>query len=45
MIRESAYPVEPWHIRETRLDLDLLAQTESVLALSNVNIVLRSNVY
>jgi alpha,alpha-trehalose phosphorylase len=43
VIRESAYPVEPWHIRETRLDLDVLAQTESVLALSNGHIGLRAN--
>jgi alpha,alpha-trehalose phosphorylase len=43
MIRERAYPVEPWHIRETRLDLEVLAQSESVLALSNGHIGLRGN--
>ncbi|WP_320068133.1 glycoside hydrolase family 65 protein [Micromonospora sp. RTGN7] len=43
MIRERAYPVEPWHIRETRLDLDVLAQAESVFALSNGHIGLRGN--
>ncbi|HEY8452819.1 MAG: glycoside hydrolase family 65 protein [Micromonosporaceae bacterium] len=43
MIRERAYPVEPWHIRETRLDLDILAQSESVFALSNGHIGLRGN--
>jgi len=43
MIRERAYPVEPWHVRETRLDLDLLAQAESVFALSNGHIGLRGN--
>src|SRR5690554_3969027 len=43
MIRERAYPVEPWHIRETRLDLDVLAQSESVFALSNGHIGLRGN--
>ena len=43
MIRERAYPVEPWHIRETRLDLDLLAQSESVFALANGHIGLRGN--
>ncbi|HEU4542679.1 MAG TPA: glycosyl hydrolase family 65 protein [Jiangellaceae bacterium] len=43
MIRERAYPCEPWHIRETRLDLDVLAQSESVFALSNGHIGLRGN--
>ena len=43
MIRERAYPVEPWHVRETRLDLDLLAQSESVFALANGHIGLRGN--
>src|ERR671915_2002080 len=43
MIRERAYPVEPWHVRETRLDLDVLAQSESVFALSNGHIGLRGN--
>ncbi|MGI5211692.1 glycoside hydrolase family 65 protein [Plantactinospora sp. CA-290183] len=43
MIRERAYPVEPWHVRETRLDLDVLAQAESVFALSNGHIGLRGN--
>ncbi|MBM0236770.1 glycoside hydrolase family 65 protein, partial [Micromonospora sp. ATA32] len=43
MIRERAYPVEPWHIRETRLDLDVLAQSESVFALSNGHVGLRGN--
>ncbi|MEU5786234.1 glycoside hydrolase family 65 protein [Micromonospora purpureochromogenes] len=43
MIRERAYPVEPWHIRETRLDMDVLAQSESVFALSNGHVGLRGN--
>ncbi|HEX6335861.1 MAG TPA: glycosyl hydrolase family 65 protein [Jiangellaceae bacterium] len=43
MIRERAYPCDPWHIRETRLDLDILAQSESVFALSNGHIGLRGN--
>ncbi|MGC5032886.1 glycoside hydrolase family 65 protein [Micromonospora sp. DT229] len=43
MIRERAYPVEPWHIRETQLDVDVLAQSESVFALSNGHIGLRGN--
>ena len=43
MIRERAYPVDPWHVRETRLDLDLLAQSESVFALANGHIGMRGN--
>ena len=43
MIEQSAYPVEPWSIRETSLNLDLLAQSESLLALSNGHIGLRGN--
>src|SRR5262249_44246497 len=43
MITEENFSVEPWHIRETRLDLDLLAQSESVFALSNGHIGLRGN--
>jgi alpha,alpha-trehalose phosphorylase len=43
MIPEAHFPVEPWCIRETRLDLDLLAQTESVFALANGHIGLRGN--
>ncbi len=43
MIEQGAFPVEPWHIRETQLDLDLIAQTESVFALSNGHIGLRGN--
>ncbi|MEG3633198.1 glycoside hydrolase family 65 protein [Micromonospora palythoicola] len=43
MIRERAYPVEPWHVRETRLDMDVLAQSESVFALSNGHVGLRGN--
>jgi alpha,alpha-trehalose phosphorylase len=35
MIKQDAFSVEPWSLRETRLDLDLLAQSESVFALSN----------
>ncbi|GAA2625579.1 glycoside hydrolase family 65 protein [Dactylosporangium fulvum] len=37
------FPVEPWALRETRLDLDDLAQTESLFALSNGHIGLRGN--
>jgi len=43
LIEESALSVEPWCVRETRLDLDRLAQSESVFALSNGHIGLRGN--
>ncbi|MGI8712932.1 MAG: hypothetical protein ACR2NR_07080, partial [Solirubrobacteraceae bacterium] len=43
MIEHPAFPVEPWTIRETELDLDKLAQAESVFALSNGHIGLRGN--
>jgi trehalose/maltose hydrolase-like predicted phosphorylase len=43
VIEQSAYPVEPWHVRETALNLDLLAQSESVFALSNGHIGMRGN--
>jgi alpha,alpha-trehalose phosphorylase len=43
VITQSAFPVEPWSVRETHLDLDLLAQSESVFALSNGHIGLRGN--
>lgn len=43
MITEEAFPVEPWQVRETRLDFNLLAQSESLFALSNGHIGLRGN--
>ncbi|BCI90931.1 hypothetical protein NIIDMKKI_61370 [Mycobacterium kansasii] len=43
MITEEAFPVEPWRVRETKLDLNLLAQSESLFALSNGHIGLRGN--
>ncbi|MCU1656521.1 MAG: glycoside hydrolase family 65 central catalytic, partial [Pseudonocardiales bacterium] len=43
MIRQAAYTVEPWTVREQRLNLDTLAQSESVFALSNGHIGLRGN--
>ncbi len=43
MIKERGFPCEPWHIRETKFDLDVLAQSESVFALSNGHIGLRGN--
>jgi alpha,alpha-trehalose phosphorylase len=43
MIRDARFPVEPWHVREIGLDLEMLAQTESVFALSNGHIGARGN--
>src|SRR5271163_4725351 len=43
MITQEAFPVEPWAVRETRLDLNLIAQSESLFALSNGHIGLRGN--
>jgi alpha,alpha-trehalose phosphorylase len=43
LIKQAAYAVEPWCVREQRLDLDTLAQSESVFALSNGHIGLRGN--
>jgi alpha,alpha-trehalose phosphorylase len=43
MIGDDAFPVEPWCIRETKLDLDVIAQSESIFALSNGHIGLRGN--
>ncbi|HEX2126308.1 MAG TPA: glycosyl hydrolase family 65 protein [Thermoleophilaceae bacterium] len=43
MIRQPHCEVHPWEIREVELDLDVLAQMESVLALSNGHIGLRGN--
>ena len=43
MIEQAAYPVEPWAVRETSLRTDLLAQAESVFALSNGHIGVRAN--
>ena len=38
-----AFTVEPWVVREPRLDMGNLGQTESVFALSNGHIGLRGN--
>ncbi|GJF25912.1 MULTISPECIES: glycosyl hydrolase family 65 protein [Streptomyces] len=43
MITNRTYAVEPWSVRETELNLDLLAQSESVFALSNGHIGWRGN--
>jgi alpha,alpha-trehalose phosphorylase len=43
MILHPAFRVEPWTLHETELHLDLLAQSESLFALSNGHIGLRGN--
>jgi alpha,alpha-trehalose phosphorylase len=43
MIKQAAYGVEPWRLVEKELDLNLLAQSESIFALSNGHIGLRGN--
>ncbi len=37
------FPVEPWQLREVGLDFEMLAQSESLFALSNGHIGLRGN--
>jgi alpha,alpha-trehalose phosphorylase len=41
--RPMNFTIEPWSVRETALDLDNLARSESVFALSNGHIGLRAN--
>jgi alpha,alpha-trehalose phosphorylase len=43
VILQDAFTVEPWNLRETHLDVDLLAQTESVFALANGHVGWRAN--
>lgn len=43
MITHRSYTVEPWAVRETALNLDILAQSESVFALSNGHVGWRGN--
>jgi alpha,alpha-trehalose phosphorylase len=43
MIKNKRFTVEPWCLRETELDLDTLAQAESVFALSNGHLGWRAN--
>jgi alpha,alpha-trehalose phosphorylase len=43
MIKQAEFTEEPWLLRETGLDLDRLAQTESVFALSNGHVGWRGN--
>ncbi|MFG2881318.1 glycoside hydrolase family 65 protein [Streptomyces sp. NPDC048297] len=43
MITDRSYTVEPWAVRETALDLGVLAQSESVFTLSNGHVGWRGN--
>jgi alpha,alpha-trehalose phosphorylase len=43
MIKQASFTVEPWSLRETSLDLEMLAQTESVFALANGHLGWRAN--
>src|SRR5439155_6222367 len=43
VITHPAFAVEPWAITEEELDLEVLAQSESLFALSNGHIGLRGN--
>ena len=43
MIQHPAFTVEEWRLREMHLHLDILAQTESIFALSNGHIGMRGN--
>jgi alpha,alpha-trehalose phosphorylase len=43
MISHHLFALEPWAVREIDLDLDRLAQTESIFALSNGHIGVRGN--
>ncbi|MGI8536361.1 MAG: glycoside hydrolase family 65 protein [Mycobacteriales bacterium] len=43
MIEKGIFPVEPWCVRESRLELAVLAQAESIFALANGHIGLRGN--
>ena len=43
MIEHPSFEVNAWRVRETSFHLDLLAQTESIFALSNGHIGLRGN--
>src|ERR671928_1726083 len=43
MIEPGVISVEPWAVAEPALRLDLLAQTESIFALSNGHLGLRGN--
>jgi alpha,alpha-trehalose phosphorylase len=43
VIDHPCFPTEPWAVRETDLDLSVLAQTESIFALANGHLGLRGN--
>jgi alpha,alpha-trehalose phosphorylase len=43
VIGPDVFAIEPWAIRERQMHLDLLAQSESIFALSNGHIGLRGN--
>jgi alpha,alpha-trehalose phosphorylase len=43
VILQEAFTVEPWVLRETKLDMDLMAQAESVFALANGHLGWRGN--
>ncbi|HEV2656496.1 MAG TPA: family 65 glycosyl hydrolase, partial [Ktedonobacteraceae bacterium] len=43
MIEHPSFMVDEWKLREAELHLDMLAQTESVFALSNGHVGLRGN--
>lgn len=43
MTQHPSFPPEPWAVRETELDLSVLAQSEAIFALSNGHIGLRAN--
>ncbi|MFL6241198.1 MAG: glycoside hydrolase family 65 protein [Actinomycetes bacterium] len=43
MISGGSFGVDPWLLRETRLDCEVLAQSESLFALSNGHLGLRGN--
>ncbi|HZV49617.1 MAG TPA: glycosyl hydrolase family 65 protein [Candidatus Dormibacteraeota bacterium] len=43
MIVHPVIELEPWRLRETRLDLEVLGQSESIFALANGHIGLRAN--
>jgi alpha,alpha-trehalose phosphorylase len=43
VIAHPRFPVAPWEVREVGLDTSVLAQSESLFALSNGNIGVRGN--
>jgi len=43
MTAHPLFPCDPWQVRETALDMNILAQTESLFALSNGHIGWRGN--